>query len=168
MMTFTQREKLYSPILVAAFVSAGLPPEWGLAIARQESAFQPLAVVLTGGDLARGGSRGLCQMSWLTAKGLGFTGQPADLLIPRVNADLAASLCKQLVRQFKTQELRDIACGYNSGKPFARAPKSTREVYAPNVVKFAAAYQNVARQLASELPRLVALPPQASATPKAP
>jgi soluble lytic murein transglycosylase-like protein len=157
MSALVNRENLYGPILVAAFVSEGLPPEWGMAIARQESGFDPAAYVNTGGDAVRGGSRGLCQMSWLTAKGLGFLGQPEELFQPRVNADLAARLCKQLVRQFKTNDLRDIASGYNSGKPFARAPQPTQTVYAPRVVTFAMAYHQKAALIASSLPR-VAVP----------
>ncbi len=153
MSALVDNENKYAPILVAAFLSEGLPPEWGMAIARQESAFNPLAYVNSGGDKLRGGSRGLCQMSWLTAKGLGYLGQPSDLFTPRVNADLAARLCKQLIRQFRTHDLRDIAAGYNSGKPFARAPTSTQTIYAPRVLIFAAAYQSRAAVIASALPK---------------
>lgn len=149
-MTFAEREALYGPVLVAAFASALLPPEWGLAIATQETRFQPNALNNTGGDLVRGGSRGLCQMSWKTAVGLGFTGVADDLYKPRVCADLAAKLCAELVRRWQTHELLDIASGYNSGRKYAQAPAST-VVYAKNVVAYADHYRASAQVMAAEL-----------------
>jgi len=149
-MTLANRESVYGPILVAAFTNVGLPPEWGMAIARQESAFKPAVINNTGGDALRGGSRGLCQMSLKTARALGFVGDPDLLFQPVLNAQLAAKLCLSLTRQFKTAELKDIAAGYNSGKPFARCPAST-VAYANNVVAYAAAYKERARALASGL-----------------
>jgi soluble lytic murein transglycosylase-like protein len=148
--TFAEREALYGPVLVAAFVSAGLPPEWGLAIAMQETRFNPDALNNTGGDLVRGGSRGLCQMSWKTALGLGYTGVPGDLFKPRTCADLAAKLCSELVRRWKTHDLSDIASGYNSGRRFTQAPASTI-VYSKNVVAYAKHYEQSGRIMAAEL-----------------
>ena len=150
-MTFTQREALYLPYLVAAFMKLDLPPEWGVAIARQESPFLAAAVNNSAGDAKRGGSMGLCQMSLLTARGLGYVGQPTGLLDPVVNAALAAALCKEIVTRLKTRDLADVASAYNSGKPFAKAPQSTRTVYVPRVLAFALAYKERAQDAANKL-----------------
>ena len=150
-MTFTEREALYFPVLVAAFLRHSLPPEWGPAIAHQESAFTATATNNSAGDATRGGSLGLCQMSLLTARSLGFAGAPGQLLDPELNAELAATLCAHIVSVFKTRDLRDVASAYNSGKPFARAPKSTRNVYVPRVVAFATAYGPRAQETAAAL-----------------
>ncbi len=150
-MTFTQREALYFPILVAAFLRHNLPPEWGVAIARQESAFTAAASNNSAGDATRGGSWGLCQMSMLTARGLGFTGTTADLLNPEINAELAATLCAEISKRLKTTSLADVASAYNSGKPMARAPTSTRTVYVPRVLAFAATYRPRAEDVAKTI-----------------
>lgn len=150
-MTFTQREALYFPMLVAAFLRHNLPPEWGVAIARQESAFVATASNNRAGDATRGGSWGLCQMSLLTARGLGFTGTTAELLSPEINAELAATLCEQISKRIKTRELADVASAYNSGKPFAKAPTSTRTVYVPRVLMFATTYEPRAADLAKSI-----------------
>ena len=134
-MKLSDREQLYAPVLVAAFVSLGLAPEWGVAIARQESGFTPGLLNNTGGDALRGSSRGLCQMSWKTAVGLGFRGTAEDLFKSRICADLAAKLCLELVQRWKTNYLLDIASGYNSGRCFVKAPTSTI-AYAKNVVSY--------------------------------
>lgn len=141
----------YALILAVAFVNEGLPPEWGLAIARQESAFRPTALNMSSGDATRGGSWGLCQMSLLTARGLGYIGDNLGLLDPKVNAQLAAKLCKELSLRFKTMDLQDIASAYNSGKPYARAPASTKTVYVPRVLAGAEMYRDFARKLVAEI-----------------
>lgn len=138
-------------ILVIAFQNERLPPEWGLAIARQESNFKPAALNMSRGDATRGGSWGLCQMSLLTARGLGYVGDAQQLTDPKTNAALAAKLCSELVFRFKTNNLADIAAGYNSGKRLKDAPVSTRTVYVPRVVKFAEEYRPVAEQILSQV-----------------
>ena len=140
----------YQLILVVAFHNVGLPPEWGLAIARQESNFAPKALNMSVADSTRGGSWGLCQMSLLTARGLGYVGTAAGLTDPQVNADLAARLCRELVTRFKTTSLADVAAGYNSGRTFAKAPASTRTVYVPRVLKFAQDYKATADMIISQ------------------
>lgn len=154
-MIFFEREALYFPILVAAFVRQGLPPEWGVALARQESAFVATAINNSTGDASRGGSRGLCQMSLLTARGLGFTGPPEELMNPICNADLAALLCKEISTRLKTTELGDVAAAYNSGKVLAKAPASTRNVYVPRVLSFALGYKLRARAMAEAMAKQI-------------
>ncbi len=139
--TIAERAALYGPLIRAAFEAEGLPGHWGMALARQESAFEPSAQCLIGGDKKRGGSFGLCQMSLATAQGdLGYLGDGDGLKNPEVNTKLAAKFCKLLTKRLKTTELKDIAAAYNSGRPFAKAPKSTRTVYVPNVLRFAQEY----------------------------
>ena len=125
----------YRGYVEAAFIAHGLPAAWGLAIARQESAFRAGVSVLTGGDGVRGGSYGLMQMSMTTARGLGYAGDAKTLLIPTVNCMLSAKLVAQLRSRYLN--LRDVAAAYNSGKPFDRAPHSTRTHYVPNVQRYA-------------------------------
>lgn len=140
-MYFAEREKLYTPLLREAFEARGLPGEWGCAFARKESAFRADAEVLTGGDLRRGGSFGLCQMSMKTARDeLGYVGTPERLKDPKINAGLAAAYCKMLTQRFNTMDLRDIAAAYNSGRKYDACPPSTK-TYATDVVAFANFYE---------------------------
>jgi soluble lytic murein transglycosylase-like protein len=140
-MIFVAREALYTVMLARVFAAEGLPPEWGPAIARTETNFMPNAHNGSLGDGLRGGSWGLCQMSYLTALALGFDGAPQDLLDPERNARLAAALCRKNMQSFRVTDLSDVAALYNSGKRFAQAPASTRTVYVPRVLRFAAVYR---------------------------
>jgi soluble lytic murein transglycosylase-like protein len=140
-MGFAAREALFVPMLRAAFAAQGMPPEWGPAIARTESAFVVEAQSNSAGDTRRGGSWGLCQMSYKTALALGYKGAPEGLLTPAVNAALAAKLCRMNMVQFRVAALEDVAALYNSGKLYKAAPASTRTVYVPRVIKYAAIYR---------------------------
>lgn len=133
------RFRRYAPVLTRVFEEWGLPGPWGLAIARQESGFRASAVNQGPGDLRRGGAWGLCQMTLLTAQGLGFLGSAYGLLDPEKNANLAAQFICQLRDRYGLV-LKECAAAYNSGKPFDRAPASTREVYVPRVLEFAREY----------------------------
>jgi soluble lytic murein transglycosylase-like protein len=140
-MRFIERETKYGPILRTAFEDEGLPGEWGMAFACQESRFDPNAESLTGGDGRRGGSYGLCQMSLATARGdLGYTGDDEGLKNPQLNAKLAAQYCKLLMKRLKSRDLRDIAAAYNSGRPFNEAPKVTQTLYVPHILAYAKHY----------------------------
>lgn len=141
-MVFAAREALYTVMLARVFAAEGLPPEWGPAIARTETNFMPNAHNGSLGDGLRGGSWGLMQMSYLTAQALGFEGAPQDLLVPERNAALAATLCRKNMQSFRVTQLADVAALYNSGKRFAQAPASTRTVYVPRVLRFAAIYKD--------------------------
>lgn len=123
------------------FASAGLPGNLGLALARQESNFDPAARATDPRDLARGGSFGLLQMSYKTAQGLGYEGPAAGLMSVEENVRLAAKLCAVNAKRTKAHVgsrdwVCDVASLYNSGKPFATAPESTRLLYAPRVWRF--------------------------------
>lgn len=147
MSKFTENEAAYLPILAQAFASRGLPPELGPALARKESAFNPGVDNQGPGDKERGGSYGLCQMSYQTAKGLGYSGTPEGLKDPHINATLAAELCAQ--NWERTKNLVDVICMYNSGKPFMRAPTATTNVYLPSVQAYLKIYRARCEQYAS-------------------
>lgn len=110
--------------IYTAFKAHALPPSWGLAFAEVESNFIPDAVNKTGGDGRRGGSYGLFQMSYRTAQGLGYKGNPEDLLSIPINIEYAIKLIKQL--KTANPDIREVASRYNSGRPFSRAPESTK------------------------------------------
>lgn len=136
--TFKKNEALYLPLLAQAFAARGLPPELGPAIGRQESNFDPNVSNLGPGDLERGGSYGLCQMSLQTAQALGYKGEVAGLHDPHINAALAADLFVE--NRKRHSDLRDIIAMYNSGKPFDLAPTKTRAFYVQNVVAYMKMY----------------------------
>lgn len=130
----------YGPVVRRAFAAVGLPVEWGMAIAHVETGgtFNPGLRKMSGGDGALGGAWGLCQMTLDTAKRLGYDGDGEGLLEPRLNAGLAAELCVCNMKAFG-KDLRDVASGYNSGKPWARAKPEVKH-YAELVVDHARIY----------------------------
>jgi soluble lytic murein transglycosylase-like protein len=143
-------------VVADAFTNAGLPPELGLGIAKHESNFNPNASVVTGGDAARGGSYGLCQMSLKTALSLDRAATIAKLHDPRYNAGLAAKLC--LLNNVRAKGvIEDVISMYNSGKPFWCAPDSTKTVYVPNVQRYMAEFK---AQLAANTAASSATPAQ--------
>lgn len=139
--TATMRRKRLQPIIENEFRLHDLPVSWGLAFAYVESRFRPWVVNMDGGDGRRGGAWGLFQMTLRTAHGLGFpnNAEPSQLLDPSLNTYYAVELLRDLNRQY--HNLRDVAAAYNSGKPFALAPESTRSTYVPNVEAWAAIYR---------------------------
>lgn len=137
-MSLAEREAAYGPIIVAAMRINGVPPEWGLAIARVESVFEPGARNGEGGDGRRGGAWGIFQMTLKTARDEGYQGTGEGLLDATVCADVAGRLLSRL--QTAHRVLEDVASCYNSGKPVMRAPKSTRTKYVPLVVRLAREY----------------------------
>jgi soluble lytic murein transglycosylase-like protein len=123
-----------------AFQAAGLEPALGLAIAEEESNFNPTAVATNPKDLARGGSYGVCQMSMKTALGLDRTVTPNRLLNPAYCAGLAAKLCVQNIQLAHTKDPSEIFSRYNSGQPFHRAPATT-VTYCANANRFLTAWR---------------------------
>lgn len=147
-----ERERWYGKILIRAFEDESVRPALGLAIARHESNFNAKAMNNTGSDARRGGSFGLCQMSMLTARHLGYQGEFEGLLQPKVNAKLAAKLCAENQLRVPISTVRDennvkwafnMASMYNSGHMYADCPRSTREMYCPKVVSYFLYYQHV-------------------------
>lgn len=128
-------------MLAQTFAAQGLPPEWGPAFARTESGFVPTARSAALGDAKRGGSWGLCQVSFKTAQTLGYKGEPVGLLDPAINCGLAARLCRKNMHDYRVQTLQDVAALYNSGKRYKDAPGTTKTIYVVRVVRFAALYR---------------------------
>jgi soluble lytic murein transglycosylase-like protein len=137
LLTYRQRVARFTPIITRAFESLELNPYWGMALAKKESAFRPWVVNMTDpGDVRRGGSYGMFQMSLRTALDLGFHGTTAELLDPDVNAFWAARLVGQLNDRY--QNLADVASCYNSGKPLSKLPAWHRtRHYVREVMRFA-------------------------------
>lgn len=135
----------YGPIIRKAFVDLGVPAEWGMAFADWESGhtFDPNLKTMTGGDGDLGGSYGFLQMSFATAKSLGYTGEPAGLCDPVTNSTLAAKYMLYLQRHFVSSDLKDVAAGYNDGRRYddPHLAPVTKNVYVPNILKLAAQYQ---------------------------
>lgn len=144
-LTIQQRAELYLPMLTEMAGAYSIPPEWLAGIARVESAFHADAYNGSIADEKRGGSRGLCQMSLQTARAIGFKGSIGSLFDPKVNAKWAAVLISLNMKAFKVSSLEDVAALYNSGKRFADAPLSTRKLYVPAVVRWAAFYKDKAK-----------------------
>lgn len=147
-----RNEDKYLPVVATAFARAGLPPELGCAIARQESNWDPTATASNPKDLAMGGAYGLCQMTMDTAHALGHTDiTPEQLHDPAINASLAAELCvanlKRLsansaanVDVFAASTAEDLFAMYNSGRVLAKAPHVTVNNYVPRCMKFMSDY----------------------------
>lgn len=132
-MTLAERIAVYLPIAASAFAAVGLPPELGAAIAHQESNWEPDSQTIVGGDARRGGSYGLCQVSLKTALWLDPAATVTKLLDPDYNCQMAAQLCE--FNRTLSPSLPDIISRYNSGRPLAKAPKSTRMGYVPSVLR---------------------------------
>lgn len=143
LLPYEKRMERFAPVIHHAFESLELNPTWGMAIARKESSFRPWVVNLTDpGDIRRGGSYGLFQMSLRTALDLGFLGQAKDLLDPDINAYWAAKLVKQLHDTW--HNLADVASCYNSGKPLAKlAPWHRTRAYVRDVMSYAEDFAHV-------------------------
>jgi hypothetical protein len=133
------REEHFGPIVRGAFRKAGLPVEWGMAIARLESSFDPTRSVRTGADGAMGGAWGICQMTLQTAHDeLNYKGDGPALLDPTLCSTLAAQLCVQHVKIYGSN-FKDIAATYNGRFPYVKANARAR-AYADAACLFAAGY----------------------------
>ncbi len=146
-----KNEALYLPIVAKAFADAGLPPELGCALARQESNWDPMASATHPGDLARGGAFGLCQMTMKTGVALDRHCTMAKLMVPAYNAKLAAQLCKENSGRCMGR-IEDIIARYNSGKDFWKAPEVTKTHYVPRVQKYMVEYKEAAKAAVSSTP----------------
>jgi soluble lytic murein transglycosylase-like protein len=144
-LSIQQRTDLYLPMLAKTGQAYAIPPEWLVAFARVESSFRAGAVNNSAGDLKRGGSRGLCQLSLKTAQAIGYKGTPEGLFDPITNANFAGLLIVINMHDFKVDSLEDVAALYNSGRRFAQAPPSTKLLYVPAIRRWAAYYRDRAR-----------------------
>lgn len=127
----SERIRKYAPRVVAASKAAGVDPLYMLATAYHESRFDPDAVNMTGGDLARGGAFGMFQMTFKTAAALGYKGAPEGLKDFETNLSYALKLARQNAE--RAEKLDDMASLYNSGKKYYDAPAVTRTMYVPAI-----------------------------------
>lgn len=134
------RIEYYGAIITSIFQDHNLDPIWGLALARQESAFRTTSYAVSGGDEKVGGSYGLLMVSSRTSKALGFLGNPTELCFPKIGVLWSAKIISDNLKTYRISELRDVASVYNSGKTYIRAPESTRNVYVPHVLQYAAEF----------------------------
>lgn len=131
----------FDPLVMAAATRYGLPAALIKAIIRAESNGDPLAFNPEGDG--SNPSRGLMQVRWSTAQGLGYTGDPAKLFDPRVNIELGAKLLRQLWDRFKGGTT-DIISAYNAGPRIAsqRQPGQPyrNQAYVDKVLDFLSQY----------------------------
>ena len=91
-------------------------------------------------------SYGLCQLMFLTAKGLGYVGEPEGLFLPSLNISLGAQYlraCWDWATTFGQPDpvtLQAALCSYNGGRNSNTSPMNPRPsniTYAVKVLKIA-------------------------------
>lgn len=122
-LTLEQRAGRVLPLVLAAVAEHGggaVGPQLVMGVIRKESDFAPWATATHPGDLARGGSYGLMQMSLETARALGYRGEPGDreqltgLYDPRTNLSLGVRYLADLLRSTNGNVAAAVS-GYNAG-----------------------------------------------------
>ena len=111
------RENDFDALILEHAQRRGVPLALMKAIIGKESQFHSTAKALTGPDGARGGSYGLMQMSFTTARALGFKGEPVDLLTPDVNLELGAHYLADLMHEAAAggYGIDSVISAYNGG-----------------------------------------------------
>jgi len=81
-------------------------------------------------------SYGLGQLMYTTALENGFSRNrpPEDLYDPKTNLELTIRLLTRLLRKYGGN-VKDAVAAYNSGRPFDKAPRFTRETHVPKVLR---------------------------------
>jgi soluble lytic murein transglycosylase-like protein len=123
----------YADIIQHASNEFNVPPDWIAAVISTESAWNPEAYA-PGED-----SYGLMQVRYVTAKGLGFSGDANELFDPDLNIHLGTKLLGQL-RQHYGDDLQRVYSAYNSGDPDAY--KTSKQV-AQHVQNFLDNYRSI-------------------------
>ena len=169
MLTLSQRVSAYLPTVAKAFAAAGLAPEFGCALAHQESVWNPGATKLTGSDGAYGGAFGLFQMTASTYRELGATGTPDALLDVQTAIDWAIKLALDNAKKGKIalDNSALLAAAHNCGITHVihnTIPRSTSNVYVPSVMKLCAQYRNQARGVVASASASAQTPPPAPST----
>ncbi len=106
----------YDLIFAQEAERTGVPFTWLKAIAGAESDYIPDAYRAE--PAINDASRGLMQLLYRTAYGLGFRGQPDELFDPQLNVQLGADLVKENISRFGFDFDR-VYSAYNSGSPTA-------------------------------------------------
>jgi soluble lytic murein transglycosylase-like protein len=156
--------ELIKQYLIEKSNEAGIDPAITLALVQHESSFNPNAYNPERGTISaqrhaelmryagivsqselddpeKLGSRGLFQIYALTALRLGFAPRQTldELFDVPTNTMYGIKLLKELTGRYS--DVRDVFAAYNSGKPYAQAPATTRDQYVPAVVRLYNQYE---------------------------
>jgi soluble lytic murein transglycosylase-like protein len=124
-------------LFAAVTIQLHLPPDLLKALCYVESKHKPAAL-----NKHDGGSQslGICQIKFATAKSMGFTGRPSDLMRPEVNILFAGKYLKHQLTRYKNHVEKAVVA-YNQG--YAREVTSTQ--YSKKVFKQWTFYKNQVR-----------------------
>src|SRR6516225_11462624 len=100
----------FADIIAHASAEYNVPQDWIAAVIAQESAWNTSAYTPVEE------SYGLMQVRLVTARSLGFAGDPGELFDPDLNIHLGTQLLGQL-RQHYGDNLARVYSAYNSGNP---------------------------------------------------
>ncbi len=98
-----------SAIFMSVTLFYGLPPGLLSSLCFVETRHQSVIHYNDG----KSDSYGICQIKYSTAKELGYTGSPEDLLIPSINISYAGAYLKKQINRYHSIEKAVIA--YNKG-----------------------------------------------------
>lgn len=105
---------MFESLIRQASIDYNVPEPWIRAVIQTESSWNPQAYRAE--PQISDASYGLMQLLETTARGLGFTGNAADLYEPEINIPLGTKLLSQLRIRYG-DDFRRIYSAYNSGKP---------------------------------------------------
>ncbi len=112
---------LYTALILQAANIVGVPSALLLAICSHESHLQNTIVPHDGGSP----SYGICQVKKSTADMMGHRGHISDLMVPEINAKIAAKYLKYQLSRYNNDWCKSVAA-YNAGK-FIQSSKYPRK-----------------------------------------
>lgn len=132
-MQIFENEEYFYPDVEKYATAYNLPPALVMAVISQESAFNPLAKRYEAKYDCY--SYGLMQILYVTAKDLGYKGQPDELLDINNNLNYG---CKYLAKQYKryNQNITDTISSYNAGSVNKTNGKYSNQDYVNKVLSY--------------------------------
>lgn len=132
-MQIFENEDYFYPDVEKYATAYNLPPALVMAVISQESAFNPFAKRYESKYDCY--SYGLMQILYVTAKDLGYKGQPEELLDINNNLNYG---CKYLAKQYKryNQDLTDTISSYNAGSVNKTNGKYSNQDYVNKVLSY--------------------------------
>ncbi|MBR2240819.1 MAG: transglycosylase SLT domain-containing protein [Clostridia bacterium] len=132
-MQIFENEDYFYPDVEKYATIYNLPPALVMAVISQESAFNPFAKRYENKYDCY--SYGLMQILYVTAKDLGYKGEPEELL--NINNNLNYG-CKYLAKQYKryNQNLTDTISSYNAGSVNKTNDKYSNQDYVNKVLSY--------------------------------
>ena len=106
--------RTYDSMIQAASDQYNVPFDWVKAIMLTESSGNPAA--WKNEPQINDASRGLMQLLYRTAQGLGYTGTPAGLYDPQTSINLGTMLLAENIKRFGA-DFQACYSAYNSGSP---------------------------------------------------